>query len=134
MSASTGATSAKKPVSVVHSLADFGLLHAGTLPDDALNQLRLVCGRTPCDSIHTNVAQLFDRQTMDLLQQGCHGHQTALLKLPDGYMLVAPQLNHRVLSVIKDAVMCLPASCHPSEAQPLTADGARTDLTTGQII
>jgi hypothetical protein len=116
----------RAPISVVHSLANFGFLHAGTLPDQALAKLRIVCAGSACDSIHMNAEQLFDNNTLSLLKQGCHSHRTALVKLPDGYMMIVPALNHRVLSIIKDSPMCLPFDCHPSEAPPITPDGARS--------
>ena len=125
-SRSSSTRSSAGPVSVVHSLSNFGRLQAGSLPEGSMNRVRAVCASTSCDTIHSNAASLFDPTTLSLLQQSCPGVPTALMKLPDGFMLFAPSENNRILSIIKDSLMCLPPNAHPSLAMPLAPDGART--------
>jgi len=45
----------KKPLSVVHSLGNFGQLHAGTLPSSSFEKLRKACAKTSCCACHSNV-------------------------------------------------------------------------------
>ena len=114
------------PISKVHSIGAYGLLHAGTLPEHSLERLRHECACTSCDMIHPDGRALFDPQTLSLLQQGCHAHATAWVKLPDGYLGYAPTAGNRVLCVLKDSLMCQPAGTDPSDAPPLAPDGARS--------
>ena len=116
------------PVSVVHTLGDFGQLHAGSLPYEALAQLRSKCCMTSCDAIHTHATALFDPVTLALLHQTdeVQPHQTALAKLADGYVYYAPALNNKVLSIIKDAPMCAPAGTRMEDVLPISPDGARS--------
>ena len=95
-------------ISAVHPLGKFGVLHAGTLPRTSLEFVRAECASTPCDAIHTNLEALLDAATRGLLQQGFHGHITALAKLPDGYACYLPFQQNRLLSLIKDAHLCVP--------------------------
>lgn len=120
---------APPPINVVHSLGGGGLLlQAGSLPEHALDALRSECRGTACDAIHMHATALFDPTTFGLLKQtnACEAHDTALLKLLDGYVLFAPKLNHQVLSIIKDSPLCLPSSANPAMAVPIAPNGART--------
>ena len=122
-------TTPKEPVSVVHTLAGgFGRLHAGTLPEFALRGLREECWGTSCDAVHSHTTLLIDPQALDLLHQTDQGspHDTALLKLPDGYVLFQPRRNNQILSIIKDAPLCVPEDTHPSCIEPIAPDGAKS--------
>jgi hypothetical protein len=116
------------PVTAVHALGAFGLLQAGGLPANALDRLREECERTSCDAIHTNVCHLFDTHTLKLLHQTDESmpHEAALLKLPDGYVYFVPKHDNKVLSIVKDAQICLPSCLHPSLAPSLAPDGSRS--------
>jgi hypothetical protein len=117
------------PTSVVHTLADFGQLHAGSLPYESLQNLRKLSSETSCDAIHVGrTAALFDPTTLALLHQTDEvlPHQTALAKLADGYVYYAPTLDNKVLSIIKDAHMCAPPGTPFEEIQPISPDGARS--------
>ncbi len=116
----------RQPISLVHKLGSHGLLHAGTLPEAALDRLRHECSRTSCDWIHDDATQLFDPETLSVLKQGCHTQPAAVMKLVDGFVLYVPNEGNRVLSVMKDSCMCLPHGAHPSEAGPLAPDGSRS--------
>jgi hypothetical protein len=122
------ATRSARPTSVVHTLGDFGQLHAGSLPFEALKALRQTCGVTSCDAIHTHATALFDPVTLALLHQTDEvlPHQTALAKLADGYVYYAPTLNNKVLSILKDAPMCVPPGTPLEDVQPISPDGARS--------
>ena len=103
-----------RPTSVVHTLGDFGLLHAGSLPDGALNVLRDVCCQTACDAIHTHTTALFDPTTLSLIH------------LADGYVYYAPSLGNKVLSILKDAHMCVPPGTPSEDVLPISPDGSRS--------
>ena len=131
MAATTGLSfSPLPPVSVVHSLTGgFGKLHAGSLPEHALQGLREECWGTSCDAIHhSRTTILIDPRALDLLHQTDQGapHETALLKLPDGYILFQPRQDNQILSVIKDAPLCVPEDTHPTHIEDLAPNGAKT--------
>jgi hypothetical protein len=113
-------------VSVTHSLGPYGMYQAGTLDPSALNVLRRVCLASPSDSIHTNMRELFDQDTLAVLQQGSHSRQAALVKLADGFAIVAPTHNNRVLGVLKDSYLCMRRGEDPSDAPVLGPNGARS--------
>ena len=124
-----GAFAADQPTSVVHPLSDFGQLHAGSLPDEALRSLRSLSAETSCDAIHVGrTASLFDPSTLALLHQTDEvaPQHTALAKLADGYVYYAPTLDNKVLSLIKDAHMCVPAGTPLEAIAPISPDGARS--------
>ena len=126
----TAQTGLSLPVSVVHPLTGgFGQLHAGSLPDHALQGLREQCWGTPCDAIHhAHTTLLIDPRALDLLHQSDVGapHETALLKLPDGYVLFLPQQDNQILSVIKDAALCVPEATPPAHIDAIAPNGAKT--------
>ena len=117
-----------RPTSVVHTLGDFGLLHAGSLPDGALNVLRDVCSQTACDAIHTHTTAFFDPTTLSLIHQTdeCSPQHTALAKLADGYVYYAPSLGNKVLSILKVAHMCVPPGTPSEDVLPISPDGSRS--------
>ena len=123
--ASAPRTASKAPISVVHSMGDYGLLHACTLPEESLKCLRTACARTSCDAIHTNVRELLGPETLSVLQQGYPNDPPALIKTPDAYVLYLPTRKNHVLSVIKCAIMAQPHGTDPEEAPPIAPDGAK---------
>ena len=133
-SSSAAPKRATTALSVTHALANgMGTLHAGTLPKHALEGLRKECSRTACDAIHLGRASfLFDPATFGLLHQQQHSvcgaagaaeEQTAIMKLADGYVVFAPNCGDRILSIVKDAHMCVPEG---APVAPIAPDGSHS--------
>ena len=119
-------------MSVAHSLGQFGFLHAGTLPSKSMDSLRSECMKTSCSAVHSNVSDLLDGQTLQVLCQGGCGikrNSMILVKISDGYILAAKYGRgccYKILAILKDSPMCLPVGVHPDLARPIAPNGAYT--------
>jgi hypothetical protein len=111
-------------VSVTHCLGPFGKCQAGTLPFHALAGLRQVCNLTASDAIHTNLHELMEPAVLNVLHQSCRTQRPALAKLFDGYAVIIPSLQNRLIGVVKDSIMCQKHGSDPTQAQPVGPNNA----------
>ncbi len=111
-------------VSVTHCLGPFGECQAGTFPMHALAGLRHRCDATASDAIHTDLHELLEPAVLNVLHQSCRAHRPAMAKLFDGYAVIIPSLQNRLIGVVKDSIMCQKRGSDPAHAPAVGPNNA----------
>ena len=96
-----------KPLSVVHTMCDYGQLHAGSISPDKIEALRCLCHSTSPNAIHVD-PNILPPEVRAILQQSHLDRPMLQVKCMDGYVFITPE--HKILSILKDDAMKAPTT------------------------